>query len=81
MMRAFGKSIILVAALSTVGACTGRVRVYDEPHHDYHRWDSHEEAQFRIYLGERHMEYRKFDRLNAAEQRDYWAWRHNHPDR
>ena len=80
-MRTFGKSVVLVLTLSGLCACTGRVRVYDEPHHDYHHWDRHEEAEFRVYLGERHMEYRKFDRLNAAEQREYWAWRHNHPDR
>jgi len=80
-MRRFGSSMILALALMDAAGCAAHVRVYDEPHHDYHRWDRHEEASFRVYLGERHMEYRDFNRLSANEQNDYWAWRHEHPDR
>lgn len=78
-MRRFGSSMILALMLTGSAACAARVRVYDEPHHDYHRWDSREDASFRVYLGERHMEYRDFNHLNATEQNDYWSWRHDHP--
>ena len=26
------------------------------------------------------MEYRDWDRRREAEQREYWRWRHEHPD-
>jgi len=29
---------------------------------------------------ERHEQYRKYDKLKEKEQRDYWNWRHSHPD-
>ena len=81
-MRRSGSSMILVLALcGGMAACAARVRVYDGPHRDYHRWDRHEEASFRVYLNERHMPYHDFQRLNANEQNDYWNWRHDHPDR
>ena len=81
-MRRSGSSMILVLALcGGMGACAARVRVYDAPHHDYHRWNGREEASFRVYLNEKHMPYRDFQRLDANEQNDYWNWRHDHPDR
>ena len=80
-MRRLGSSFILALALAGAIGCAGRVSVYDEPHHDYHHWDRHEDASFRVYLGERHMEYRDFNRLSASEQSDYWGWRHDHPNR
>jgi hypothetical protein len=76
-MSRFVSSLVLTVALAGSVACAARV--YDPGYHDYHRWDSHEEASFRVYLGERHMEYRSFDRLNDKERGDYWAWRHDHP--
>ena len=80
-MIAVGRRIWLALMfLGTVG-CAARVRVYDASHRDYHHWDRREDASFRVYLGERHIEYRDFNRLNAREQGDYWAWRHDHPDR
>jgi hypothetical protein len=31
--------------------------------------------------GERHYEYRDFNRLDDDQQRDYRRWRHDHGDR
>ena len=78
-MRRFVSSLLLAGSLIGANACA--VRVYDEPRRDYHRWDGREERAYRLYLGERHIEYRDFRRLNRREQDGYWAWRHNHPDR
>lgn len=80
-MRSFGCRIVFALMVIGVVGCAARVRVYDEPRHDYHRWDHREDVSFRVYLGERHMAYREFNQLNANEQSDYWAWRHSHPDR
>jgi hypothetical protein len=56
-------------------------RVYDPWHKDYHRWDEREDRAFRGYFVEYHREYRPYERLKREERRDYWQWRHDHPDR
>lgn len=75
---------ILLAADSfapmAISGCASRVRVCDEYHGDYHYWNDREERAYRMWLAERRYEYREFSRLNKEEQRDYWNWRHNHPD-
>lgn len=75
----------LVAPVSIVAAPapqTGvQIRVYDRDHHDYHNWDDREDHAYRGYLVERHRNYRAYDRQNRRSQRDYWNWRHSHPDR
>ena len=78
MHRLLG-SILLVAMLGPSVGCAARI--YDEPRGDYHRWDRREEISFRAYLGERGRAYVEFRRLNPGEQREYWEWRHAHPDR
>jgi hypothetical protein len=82
-MRHSISSLLLIGALvGTVGCvASGRVRVYDEPYHDYHRWDSREDRVYRDYLREQHRDYREFRSLNKNEQGEYWTWRHAHPDR
>lgn len=56
------------------------VRVYDRAHHDYHNWDTNEERVYRSYLEGRHEAYREYRRINRKHQREYWHWRHEHPD-
>jgi len=77
-------SAILLAAASlaplAVSGCAARVRVYDEYHSDYHYWNDREDHAYRLWLAERHYQYREFARLNHEEQRDYWNWRHSRPD-
>lgn len=83
-MNRFAGPLLLSAAMLAplVGAgCAARVRYYDEYHSDYHRWDAGEVRAYRVWLGERHYQWREYDRLNRDEQRDYWNWRHNHPGR
>ncbi len=58
-----------------------QIRVYDRDHHDYHNWDDREDRAYRGYLIERHRNYRAYDRQDRRSQRDYWNWRHSHPDR
>jgi hypothetical protein len=79
-MRRYVGSLLVVAALAGAsGACAARI--YDEPRHDQHRWNSREERAYREYLAERHREYREFRRLDRREQEEYWEWRHAHGDR
>jgi hypothetical protein len=60
--------------------CAGRVRVYDEYHSDWHQWDHNEDLAYHRYWDERHESYRDYNKLNKGEQKDYWNWRHAHPD-
>jgi hypothetical protein len=57
-----------------------QVRVYDSHHHDYHNWDDREDHAYRGYLVEHHRTYRAYDQQRARDQRNYWKWRHEHPD-
>jgi hypothetical protein len=49
-------------------------------HKDYHNWDDREDRSYRIYLSEHHREYRPFVEIKVKDQRNYWTWRHEHPD-
>ena len=69
-----------VMAAATPQQAGVQVRVYDSSHHDYHNWDDREDHAYRGYLVERHQEYRPYERQNRRQQRDYWNWRHSHPD-
>jgi hypothetical protein len=80
-MRNLAGTFLLTAVLAGSAGCFAAVRIYDEPHRDYHRWDDREERAYRAYLTEQHREYREFKRLERRDQEEYWAWRHNHPDR
>ncbi len=71
-------SLFLAVSLTLV-ACAGRVRVYDQGHGDYHRWDDHEEVVYRGYLNDNHREYHPFTSLSVEDQRAYFDWRHSHP--
>jgi hypothetical protein len=54
------------------------VRLYDNDHHDYHRWDRAEDRRYRAYLAERHQRYLAFQRASRQRQIAYWRWRHEH---
>jgi hypothetical protein len=55
-------------------------RYYDRDGRDYHEWNDHEDRAYRAYLGEQHRPYVEFGRVKAAHQREYFKWRHEHPD-
>jgi hypothetical protein len=75
---ALGLSPIAVAA-QTRG--TVSVRVYDRSHKDYHQWTPQEDHSYRQYLGDQHMKYRRYSKLNQKQQGTYWTWRHSTDDR
>jgi hypothetical protein len=55
-------------------------RVYDDNRREWHEWNDNEDRAYRSYLTEKHRDYRDFFQVDARGQRDYWTWRHNHPD-
>jgi hypothetical protein len=58
----------------------GDKRYYDRDGRDYHTWNDHEDRAYRVYLNEQHREYRDFRKAKAPEQKEYFRWRHEHPD-
>jgi len=51
-------------------------RVFDSEHKDYHKWDKNEDHMYRQYLGDQHMDYRDYEKLDRDQQSAYWNWRH-----
>jgi hypothetical protein len=77
--------LLLAAALiapALFGGCSTPAgsRVYDPYNNDYHRWDDHETKYYLQWEGENHREHRDFDKRSEDERKDYWTWRHSHPD-
>jgi hypothetical protein len=33
-----------------------------------------------VYLKEKHRDYVEFPKVKTTEQREYWRWRHGHPE-
>lgn len=55
-------------------------RYYDKENRDYHTWNNQEDRAYRVYLGEQHRDYSEFRREKPDRQREYFRWRHEHPD-
>ncbi|MCU1338578.1 MAG: hypothetical protein JWO19_4159 [Bryobacterales bacterium] len=55
-------------------------RYYDRDGRDYHTWNGQEDRAYRVYLNEQHRDYRAFPKTRAVQQREYFRWRHEHPD-
>jgi hypothetical protein len=76
-------STVLVAPLATRTSAKAQsvsIRVYDRDHKDYHDWDDREQHAWERFRVE-HPKYRvEFKRTTREQQREYWKWRHEHPD-
>ena len=70
---------VMMLPIANTG-CAARVRVYDRYHSDYHDWDDRQDRAYRRYLDEKREQHREYKKLDREKQRDYWNWRHNHPD-
>lgn len=81
----FKGSLLLAGAISLSAsglACAHHYyRAYDPYYTDYHVWNGDEEVYYQRWAVENHHDpHRDFRRLPAAEQKEYWTWRHNHGD-
>ena len=55
-------------------------RYYDKTHKDYHQWNENENKNYNLFLGEKHIQLHVWKKARPTEQRQYWQWRHEHPD-
>jgi hypothetical protein len=53
---------------------------YDKAGHDYHEWNQHEDQVYHQYVTDNHKKDRDFSKTTNAEKKDYFKWRHDHPD-
>jgi hypothetical protein len=65
---------------TTTTTTTSSKRYYDTTEKDYHSWTPQEDKAYRVYLGEQHRDYVEFPKVKVTEQREYFKWRHGHPD-
>lgn len=84
-MRNLFFALLLGASMITwtPGTLKADDRTYyeDRDHHDRHEWNAAEERAWRHWLTEeRHKNYYAWSKANERERRDYWRWRHEHPD-
>jgi HSP90 family molecular chaperone len=79
----FGYAALLSAALVSSAAVAQEVEVktyHDRARNDDHRWDSHEDQAYRIWVNENHRQYKEFSTIRENDRQRYWAWRHHHSD-
>jgi hypothetical protein len=56
-------------------------KYYDPYKKDYHEWNDAEQRSWEHWLrDEHHKEVYGFTKASKADQREYWRWRHDHPD-
>jgi hypothetical protein len=53
---------------------------YDKEGRDYHEWNQHEDQVYHQYLTDNHKKDRDFAKTTGGEKKDYFKWRHDHPD-
>ncbi len=80
--RQLASPLLLAAMVSTalLSGCTVHARIYDPYYRDYHTWDEHEGVYYGQWERETHRDHADFKSRNDGDQKDYWAWRHNHTD-
>ena len=65
---------------TTTTTTTETRRYYDVEEKVYRNWDDREDRAYRVYLKEKHRDYVEFPKVKTTEQREYWRWRHGHPE-
>ena len=71
---------IAVVSPGIITGCGARVgvgyRVYDPGYADYHVWDDNEAGFYARWEGETRRAHVDFQKRPAAEQKEYFTWRH-----
>jgi hypothetical protein len=68
---------VVVASPFIFSGRTAHARYYDTGCGDYHVWDHNEIIYYSRWENQSHREHRDFKKRSEAEQKEYWAWRHN----
>jgi maltose-binding protein MalE len=65
---------------TTTTTTTETKRYYDTEEKTYRVWSDQEDRAYRRYLEENHRDYVEFPKVKVTEQREYFKWRHHHPE-
>jgi hypothetical protein len=77
-----GAALIAPMAIVANAAPQGiSVRVYDRDHKDYHNWDDREQSSYMTFRSDHPKYNATFTKTHRGQQKEYWTWRHSHPDR
>jgi len=55
-------------------------RYYDRDAKDWHEWNANEDQTYHRYLQEKSLPAHDWTKANRKQQRDYYKWRHSHPN-
>jgi hypothetical protein len=85
MPRFINAALLAAALIAPVAMMPTALRADDRTYHDVqhnddHKWNSHEDKAYRMWVKENHRKYRTFATLPPADQQSYWGWRHEHSD-
>jgi hypothetical protein len=69
-----------MASTALLSGCAVHARIYDPYYHDYHAWNDHEVVYYGQWEHETHRDHVDFKKRKDVDQKEYWTWRHNHPD-
>lgn len=75
-------SLLLASALTApvfMAGCAVHARVYDPYYHDYHPWGG-EVTYYQSWEHDTHRDHMDYKSRSAADQKEYWDWRHSHGD-
>jgi hypothetical protein len=56
-------------------------KYHDADHNDDHTWNKSEDQAYRRWEKENHRKHVDFAKAKEEDQKAYWAWRHDHPDK
>ena len=71
--------LMLAAAIACpafITGCTVHAGVYDPYYHDYHNWNG-EVVYYSQWEHDTHRDHVDFAKRSAADQKEYWDWRHS----
>jgi hypothetical protein len=77
--QSWSVAFLLSAAITSpiiLSGCSGHVRYYDAEYGDYHPWNHQEIVYYGRWENETHRSHVEFKNRPAADQSEYWKWRH-----
>jgi hypothetical protein len=79
-MSRFLSVLILSAVVMAPISVRAHEQSYFAAESDKHVWNQQEQRAWERFLEEKKIAYHDWSKASSREQKEYWAWRHDHPD-
>lgn len=76
-----GAFFLIPAAVAPLALHAQDRTYHDADRNEDHVWNKNEDKSYRMWEKENHRKHVDFAKLKAEDQKAYWAWRHDHPDK